>query len=52
MQHEKLIDPYFQNKIKLDVIGEDGRLVGEVFLLDRSMLPKQSIKRQKRGKKE
>lgn len=36
----KPIDPIFQNKIKYDVIGQHGQLIGEVFLLSRDMLPK------------
>ncbi|WP_308722468.1 hypothetical protein [Paenibacillus polysaccharolyticus] len=35
----KPIDPIFQNKIKYDVIGQHGQLIGEVFLLSRDMLP-------------
>ncbi|WP_338542773.1 hypothetical protein [Paenibacillus tundrae] len=39
MQQRKPIDPFFQSKIKYDVVGEQGQLIGEVFLLSRDMLP-------------
>lgn len=45
IQQRKLIDPYFQEQIKVDVLDNNGRIVGHVFLLDRDMLPVQRGKR-------
>lgn len=50
MQQGKLIDPIFQNKIKFDVVGENGRIIGEVFLLDRSMLPHRRKRKERKAK--
>jgi hypothetical protein len=44
-------DPLYQTRIKQTVRGQGGRVIGEVFVLDHSMLLfKQSRKRKKRGK--
>lgn len=36
---QKLVDPIFQDRIKFDVLDDDGRICGVVFLLDRQLLP-------------
>ncbi|MDO7908454.1 hypothetical protein Q5741_18805 [Paenibacillus sp. JX-17] len=38
------LDPFFQTRIKYTVVGEDGQPAGEVYLLDRRMLPKRETK--------
>jgi hypothetical protein len=45
-------DPLYQTRIKQIVRDQDGRVLGEVFVLDSSMLPvKLSRKRKKWGKR-
>lgn len=39
---QKPIDPFFHQSMYYTVIGEDGRMIGEVYVLDRSMLPSRS----------
>jgi len=38
---QKPIDPFFHQSMFYTVIGEDGYTVGEVFVIDRSLLPRQ-----------
>ncbi|AKA44282.1 hypothetical protein [Paenibacillus polymyxa] len=45
-------DPLYQTRIKQTVRDRDGRVLGEVFVLDSTMLPvKMSRKHKKRGRK-
>ncbi|MCP3808449.1 hypothetical protein NLX78_14515 [Paenibacillus sp. Lou8.1] len=44
-------DPLYQNQLKQTVRDRGGRVIGEVFVLEHSMLlVKQSRRRKKRGK--
>lgn len=44
----KAIDPMFQRSLFYAVIGEDGRTVGEVYVLERGLLPKRPKKEGRR----
>ncbi|WP_192813594.1 hypothetical protein [Paenibacillus sp. OSY-SE] len=44
----KAIDPMFQRSLFYTVIGDDGFTIGEVYVLERGLLPKQSKKEGRR----
>lgn len=48
MQYKKLVDALFQDKIKFG-IEDNGKLVGEVYLLDRALLPTEMGGRKNEG---
>ncbi len=52
MQQRKIIDPFFQDRMKFPIMGRGGQKLAEVFVLDPGMLPiKEPRKRKKRGRK-
>lgn len=52
MQQRKIIDPFFQDRMKFPIMGRGGQKLAEVFVLDTGMFPvKESRRVKKRGRK-